>query len=500
MMRGSRERILAEHADVPAGDFGRITLVVCNTVDRACRTFDALRTAGRTGGLELVHSRFRPAEREGWRERFLSRSACTPEVDRIIVATQVVEAGVDLSAGCLMTELAPWPSLVQRFGRCARYGGSGKVLVVDRGRDEASAAPYQSEELESAWEALQQLTEQGVGIAAIEAHEESLSPEARARLYPFAPSHLLLRREFDELFDTTPDLTGADLDISRFIRSGDERDLQVFWLDLAKDESPSAKRHPHRRELCAVPFLKARDWLCGEETKTNRKPKLRSGIRAWVWDWIDGEWIAGYPGESVSRSRRLRGRGLRWLSNGSRLRSGRGERRFLQFQSPAIPRDTQALDEADDQQDGEQLSFNPWKTIACHTAEVAGITREIATQLGLPQDLQDTLELAAFWHDWGKSHPAFQGAMRGTEPGLLVATWRRDPRGRGGNRPTCTGFSMTAKPVRHFGTNSPAPWGCLRSCKPTHLSIWLCWVRGRKCSPSWASLQHPANHSQPHHR
>jgi CRISPR-associated endonuclease/helicase Cas3 len=81
---------------------------------------------------------------------------------------------------------------------------------------------------------------------------------------------------------------------------------------------------------------------------------------------------------------------------------------------PAIPRDTQALDEADDQQDGEQLSFNPWKTIACHTAEVAREARDIAKQLGLPQDLQDALELAACWHDWGKSHPAFQGAMRGT--------------------------------------------------------------------------------------
>jgi CRISPR-associated endonuclease/helicase Cas3 len=67
-----------------------------------------------------------------WREEFLSRSACQRGVDRIIVATQVVEAGVDISAGCLITELAPWPSLVQRFGRCARYGGSGKVLVVDR--------------------------------------------------------------------------------------------------------------------------------------------------------------------------------------------------------------------------------------------------------------------------------------------------------------------------------------------------------------------------------
>ena len=52
--------------------------------------------------------------------------------------------------------------------------------------------------------------------------------------------------EFDELFDTTPDLTGADLDISRFIRSGDERDLQVFWIDVAKGEAPSAERRPQR--------------------------------------------------------------------------------------------------------------------------------------------------------------------------------------------------------------------------------------------------------------
>ena len=226
---------------------------------------------------------------------FLSRSACSRDVDRIIVATQVVEAGVDISAGCLITELAPWPSLVQRFGAV---------------RDTAAAARY-SWSIAAATKPAPPLSARGtreclgiapglkqdVGIAALESHEESLSPEARARLYPFAPAHLLLRREFDELFDTTPDLTGADLDISRFIRSGDERDLQVFWLDVAKERIATAKRRPQRRELCAVPFLKARDWLCGEETKTNRKPKLRNGIRAWVWDWIDGEWSRGCPGE-----------------------------------------------------------------------------------------------------------------------------------------------------------------------------------------------------------
>jgi CRISPR-associated endonuclease/helicase Cas3 len=408
------QEILREHAAVPAGEFGRITLVVCNTVERACRTCDALRAAGRAEGLELVHSRFRPAEREGWRARFLSRAACTAGADRIIVATQVVEAGVDLSAACLITDLAPWPSLVQRFGRCARYGGSGKVLVVDRGRDEATAAPYRPEELDSAWDALQQLADQGVGIAALEAHEESLTPAARTRLYPFAPSQLLLRREFDELFDTTPDLTGADVDISRFLRSSQDRDLQVFWIDRAKDESPPARRRPQRRELCTVPFMAARDWLCGEETKANRKPRLRGGIRAWVWDWIDGQWTL------ATRASLLPGRVVCVAAASGGYRTERGfdpgwRASVPAVPLPAVPDETEALEEADDQQDGEQLSFNRWKTIACHTAEVATEVRAIARGLELSGGLQNTLELAAFWHDWGKSHPAFQGAMRGPD-------------------------------------------------------------------------------------
>jgi CRISPR-associated endonuclease/helicase Cas3 len=434
---GFAKRILEEHANLSDGDFGKITLVVCNTVERACDTFDALRAAGRVDGLELVHSRFRPYEREGsderpgWRELFLSRAACMPGVDRIIVATQVVEAGVDISAGCLITELAPWPSLVQRFGRCARYGGSGRVLVVDRRRDEKQAAPYQPEELVSAWETIQQLHD--VGIQALEAHEGSLGDEARQRLYPYAPAHLLMRKEFDELFDTTPDLTGADLDISRFIRSGDERDLQVFWLEIEKDKKPPEDHKPQRRELCAVPFLKARDWLCGEESKTNKKPKLRGGKRAWIWDWIDGKWV------EATRASLLPGRVVCVASSSGGYRTDRGFDAEWVASVPAVietalVQETQALEAADDQQDGEQLSFNAWKTIACHTKEVAAQVREIARELGLSADLQKLLELAALWHDWGKSHPAFQGAMRGTNRPQRTdlakgpdEAWRRPP-------------------------------------------------------------------------
>ncbi len=408
--RGFASKIFEEHAKLVDGEFGRITLVVCNTVDRACRTFEALKTLGRTGDLDLVHSRFRPHERASWRERFLNRTACATGVDRIIVATQVVEAGVDISAGCLVTELAPWPSLVQRFGRCARYGGGGSVLVVDRRKNADDSAPYDAAELETAWEAVKTLPD--VGIKALENFESSLTGEARQRLFPYAPSHLLLRKEFDELFDTTPDLTGADLDISRFIRSGDERDLPVFWIDLGKEESPSPARRPHRRELCAVPFLKARDWLCGEETKTKRKPGLRGGMRAWVWDWIDGDWI------EAERGKLLPGRVICVASacGGYRLDQGfdpESRARVPEVPVPDVPPEEAAVEATDDQQDSEQLSFNPWKTIACHTKEVAEHAREIARELGLDETLEKLLELAALWHDWGKAHPAFQGSIRG---------------------------------------------------------------------------------------
>jgi CRISPR-associated endonuclease/helicase Cas3 len=401
-------RILSEHNSLEQSSHGRITLVVCNTVQRAVETYTALQKAGRTDDLELVHSRFRPVERTEWRERFLSRNTCTRGVDRIIVATQVVEAGVDISSACLITELAPWPNLVQRFGRCARYGGTGCVLVIDRGQDEKSAAPYESKSLTSAWEAVQSLSD--VGLDSLEAFEDALDPESRASLYPYQSPHLLMRNEYEELFDTTPDLTGADLDISRFIRSGDERDLQVFWAGVPKDETPLNTRKSHRRELCAVPFLMARDWLCGAETKSNRKPKLRGGMRAWVWDWIDGEWVTAVremltPGRIVCVAASCGG----YLPN---IGFAPESRTPVSLVDTETDTQTELLEQADNQQDGEPLSISEWKTIAFHCSEVAKLVERLALELELPSDIQRVLSLAARWHDLGKAHSAFQGKLR----------------------------------------------------------------------------------------
>ena len=309
-------------------------------------------------------------------------------------------------------------------------------MVVDRGRDEKTAPPYSPEELEAAWTAIQRINEQenkdegnDIGTARLEAFEESLDDEARKHLYPYEPRHLLLRREFDELFDTTPDLTGADLDISRFIRSGDERDVLLFWLDVALDQkgaprnAPDPRRRPRRNELCAVPFLRARDWLCGEETKDKRKSRLRGGVRAWVWDWLDGAWVVAEralltPGRVVCVAADAGGYDV---ERGFDPESDEAVAMVPATVAPAetkgcscaaLPTDTDAQLCADESQDGEDLSAAAWKTIACHVGEVADTADVIATATKLPAELRRLLLLAARWHDLGKAHPAFQGAIR----------------------------------------------------------------------------------------
>ncbi len=104
----------------------------------------------------LIHSRFRAEDRRGNEENLHS---APPVEGRIVIATQAIEAGVDLSARVLFTELAPWSSLVQRFGRCNRYGEFNKtkdarIIWMDL----ADAKPYITDELEASRQLLANLT------------------------------------------------------------------------------------------------------------------------------------------------------------------------------------------------------------------------------------------------------------------------------------------------------------------------------------------------------
>lgn len=380
------------------------TLVVVNRVDRAIKVFDALnkqKSLGETS-IRLVHSRFRPRERSQWQAQFLSRDACGPDTDRIIVATQVIEAGVDISAGLMITELAPWPSLVQRFGRAARWGGSSEITIVDfEPGDDKKAAPYAKIQLDAARTALDMLTD--VSPLSLERFEEE-HPELLDLLYPYDPTHLLLQNELEELFDTSPDLSGSDIDISRFIRSGDERDLQVFWMAVAPKAEPEKDVQPSRDALCSVPFLKARDWLCGKESSSQRAPRLKKDMRAWVWDWLDGNWRRAerrdlYPGATVLVS----------SDSGGYVETHGWAPESKRTVEPVPGAQLRADDRAGAAQEDESLSAYPYQTIAVHGQEAAFQLRTLGEALS--PHLVPLFDLIGRWHDLGKGHPAFNDSI-----------------------------------------------------------------------------------------
>lgn len=390
----------------PHADFGRQTLVVLNTVAHARSLFDNLQKLLKKekSGIQshLIHSRFRPAEREDWIDRFLSKSTLTSETNRILIATQVVEAGVDISSTCLITELAPWPSLVQRFGRAARYGGKAQIVVLDQNHtDDKKALPYRVTELDAARTAIEENSD--VNIGSLEDFEKQLSDERLKTLYPFHPLHVILQDEFEELFDTSPDLTGADVDVSRFIREGEERDVKVFWRSWEGVE-PEASLQPQRRELCSVSIGDAVKWL--------KKDHLKK--RVYSWDYLDGIWLN---------------------ADADRLSAGQillvdpavgGYEPHLGF-TGATPKKKDApvsevfeLQQAASNPMGELSessddlsSTEVWKTIATHCREAADVGSRLAEAAGVGDDFTKILRMALLLHDWGKAHPAFaEGTYR----------------------------------------------------------------------------------------
>ncbi|HZQ07258.1 MAG TPA: CRISPR-associated helicase Cas3' [Anaerolineae bacterium] len=112
------------------------SIAICNTVRRAQNLFRELKELKRAGKLDaellLLHSRFLQDDRQA-REKELKQwfgKDAAREGSAIIVATQTIEVGVDITSEVLHTELAPASSMIQRAGRCARYAGEkGQVIV-----------------------------------------------------------------------------------------------------------------------------------------------------------------------------------------------------------------------------------------------------------------------------------------------------------------------------------------------------------------------------------
>lgn len=135
------ERVLERH--------DHRSIAICNTIARAQELFRGIKAmAGAGTEVRLLHSRFLPKHRgelEEWLRREFGRESDGQRTvdDAILVATQVIEVGVDITSRCLHTELAPAASVIQRAGRCARYEKEvGDVFVYDLPLDERGQRRY----------------------------------------------------------------------------------------------------------------------------------------------------------------------------------------------------------------------------------------------------------------------------------------------------------------------------------------------------------------------
>ncbi len=136
---------------------GRKALIVLNQVERSVAVYSELkeRLALRETDIVLLHSRFTREDRQIHESRALSlyQGKTGPggeglDESRVVVSTQVLEAGIDFSAELLFTELAPADALIQRAGRCARYRGEKGEMIIFPVESNRGHLPYQEKHME----------------------------------------------------------------------------------------------------------------------------------------------------------------------------------------------------------------------------------------------------------------------------------------------------------------------------------------------------------------
>ncbi|RLI80861.1 CRISPR-associated helicase/endonuclease Cas3 [Archaeoglobales archaeon] len=124
-------------------------VVVVNTVERAQKLYLDLREKIDYPVL-LLHSRYLEKDRIEKEKLLQEVFSKNSKGECIFISTQVVEVGMDISSPVILSEAAPIDALIQRAGRCARWGGNGEFHVFGLAKDVRNPhAPYLRELVEA---------------------------------------------------------------------------------------------------------------------------------------------------------------------------------------------------------------------------------------------------------------------------------------------------------------------------------------------------------------
>lgn len=421
------KRIWTEHR------VGTLTLMVCNTVSVAQALFEELRTLrngaakkvpgqGQVPEVVLLTSRFRRKDRSKHLDKlfeFEKRRKGAADADGvvpgtpglIVVSTQVVEAGVDVSAALLWSELAPWASVIQRLGRLNRDGlGKGAIARFwmpkadkhEENKPETPNAgrigPYDKDDLDSSRVVLEQLAER--------TRTQSEQPLRKVLFDLTVEANKLIKSDFCSvirpvdlhgLFSTEQDLAGGFTDVSRFVRDADHNpDCQVYWRDwpdAVNRKPPSDLCAPAADELCPVPFYAlerfldkrvAYEWNADQgEFDPRRKTDVRPGMMLLL-----SKSMGGY------------GEDLGWTGKSE-------DQPELWPDAACAPQDSHPK---------EPDSEKYWLLLEKHLSDCGDEAAALLAQISLPITEADAVKKAAWWHDAGKAHLRWQKPLKEKAP------------------------------------------------------------------------------------
>jgi CRISPR-associated endonuclease/helicase Cas3 len=397
----------------------KLSLIICNTVDMARDVFRALSVEHKV----LLTSRFRREDRSRHEQRLLDFDASRkadklPEDDPglICVSTQVIEAGVDISAHRLFTELAPWPSMLQRLGRLNRKGDDqeAQAWVWETPKEGGNKkveriGPYEAADIDRAKrlvDAFTPLSQDNAFSEAIAGLNASKQKEAIEALQPKL-SPLPRALDVHGLFSTERDVHGGYTDVSAFVRGTDpDLDVTVFWRDWPGDNPP-------RGDDLDGPLLEPAKEGCPVSFVRVQKILESSKAKAWLWDDEADRWERVNhwdirPGMLVMLRRDVGGY--------DETEGWTGDKSNVLAEVPRAGRGATLRDDA-------WTEVGYWSKLDDHLKDARREAEKLCAALSLTGDLQKAVIEASGLHDLGKAHPQWQAALpdRSGMPDALLA-------------------------------------------------------------------------------
>ena len=372
-------KVLNEHVS------GTRTLVILNTVDRARMFFTELKLELKKhhsdATLLLIHSQFKRNDRSMIIKSLLENPA---NGGTIVVSTQVIEAGIDISSKTLFTELSPLSSMVQRFGRCNRKGmdKDAKIFWIDilSTKNDKFILPYEKELLEESQKFL------------VTKDLQDITSEDFPRINEIDEDITIIRpKDILELFNTDTDLTGEDIDISRFIRNDNSTNVQVFWRDIRNDDQYVNEPFPKSNELCSAPI---------QDVKALVK---KNNEALFVWDFFEGVWVKLHDPNNI-----FPGRLIMLKASSGHYSKTEGWKPDSKEKVDCV---SYTLKEKGEGYGSNDSSEEKWQTIEEHTQKVVDHARKINSTINMPSKFSEWIESGARWHDAGKAHEAFQALI-----------------------------------------------------------------------------------------